>query len=624
METTAPESGALNGTTLMAGADARDGLAACITRLRALGVADNDAIGRLREKLAAQRFDLIVAGQFKRGKTSLINALVGENLLPVAVIPLTSIVTAIEYGPAPTAAVIYESGDRQPITLDDIADYVTERGNPGNAKGVQEVIVRHPSPWLRDGIRLVDTPGVGSIYQMNTDVAHRFLPNADAVLFLLSVDQPLSQAECDFLVSVRQHADRIFFVLNKIDLLTAEELDESLAFTRQALTTVTGTHPRIFPLSARLALTAQLQSCDSDLAGSRLPQLVQAVHDLLTREKSEILIQSVARKMRHVISLARLTLEMQQRALRLPMAELEQKVQLITDRRRELLLAKDDFSILLGKDALKALERPVDEDLHALKLELGSRIATLVERQLHEIRRAPLREFSRTLEAEVIAAVREGYDAFQARESATVDAAFDAMCSRLSAKVDDAIDALYRFAADVFGVSWNTRRGSTFTSTKSRFAYKFWREPTSLRIVMSSLVFALPRSLAAPAIARRMRRYGVESVEMQAGRMRYDISQRLDQALKAFGRELAARIDEAVDGMDVALAKIRENASSGRQTADAALVSIATSLEALDELEQRLARIAGNASGAAAAGTGGPPPSATAMPQQPGLMTPST
>ena len=90
---------------------------------------------------------------------------------------------------------------------------------PQNRKEVLEVVVFYPSPYLRDGDRLVDTPGVGSVYIHNTDVAYRYLPKSDAALFLLSTDQPAGKAEIEFLRDVRQYASRIFFLLNKTDYL---------------------------------------------------------------------------------------------------------------------------------------------------------------------------------------------------------------------------------------------------------------------------------------------------------------------------------------------------------------------------------------------------------------------
>ena len=183
----------------------------------------------LSEKVRTNTLNLVVVGQFKRGKTCLINALMGVDLLPTGVVPLTSIVTILTYREALHIEVSFQDGNVAKIDPRELVEYVTEPGNPKNAKNVKEVLVSYPSPYLKDGVRLVDTPGVGSVYIHNTDVAYEYLPNCDAALFLLSVEQPVSQAEIDFLKDVQQYSDKIFFLLNKIDYVTDREIKESIA-----------------------------------------------------------------------------------------------------------------------------------------------------------------------------------------------------------------------------------------------------------------------------------------------------------------------------------------------------------------------------------------------------------
>lgn len=195
----------------------------------------------LREKIRTNRFNLVVVGQFKRGKTSLINALLGAEILPVSVVPLTSIVTVMTYGEALRIKVYFNNNKVSEIKTESLSEYVTEKGNPKNRKNIREVVVTYPSPYLKDGVRLIDTPGVGSIYQHNTDVAYQYLPRSDAALFLLSVDQPMNQAEIDFLMDVKEYANKIFFILNKADYLQENDLHEAVEISRTTLREEMGT-----------------------------------------------------------------------------------------------------------------------------------------------------------------------------------------------------------------------------------------------------------------------------------------------------------------------------------------------------------------------------------------------
>lgn len=137
----------------------------------------------LMVKLAEDRFTLAVVGQFKRGKSSLMNAIIGRELLPTGVLPLTSAITVLKFGPVERLVVRRENSVFPEIVpVSALAAYVTERGNPGNRKKVKTATVEVPLPFLRRGLEFVDTPGVGSAIEANTATTHSFLPECDAVL----------------------------------------------------------------------------------------------------------------------------------------------------------------------------------------------------------------------------------------------------------------------------------------------------------------------------------------------------------------------------------------------------------------------------------------------------------
>ncbi len=152
----------------------------------------------LLKKLAEELFNVVVVGEFKRGKTTFVNALLGADVLPAAVVPLTSIVTAVTWGEEPRAEVSFLNGRTESVGLEDLPLYVTERGNPRNELGVQRAMVFYPAEELRDGVFLVDTPGVGSIYRHNTEAAYAFVPESDAAVFLTSADPPHLRWRADF------------------------------------------------------------------------------------------------------------------------------------------------------------------------------------------------------------------------------------------------------------------------------------------------------------------------------------------------------------------------------------------------------------------------------------------
>jgi hypothetical protein len=189
----------------------------------------------LTERVADKRFFVACLGQFKRGKSSLLNALVGASVLPTGVVPVTAIVTILRYGPILRAEVHFENGSRQHVPVQSISDYVSEERNPENFRGVAAVDVFVPSALLASGMCLVDTPGIGSVFAGNTAVTKAFVPHIDAALIVLGADPPISGEELLLLEELAARVNEIVFVLSKADRLTAGQCREAIEFARRTL-----------------------------------------------------------------------------------------------------------------------------------------------------------------------------------------------------------------------------------------------------------------------------------------------------------------------------------------------------------------------------------------------------
>ncbi len=243
----------------------------------------------LLTRLAEDRFVLAVVGQFNRGKSSLMNAILGLDRLPVGILPLTSVITKVAYGNPERVLIEFEAGRlRTTIRREQLAEYVTEAGNPGNQKGIAAAEVQLPSEFLRRGLFFVDTPGVGSAIAANTATTERFLPEGDAVIFVTSFDSPLSRDELEFLQKVRDHVHKVFFVVNKADLVPQEQRDRVLAFIREQIEREIGLHePRLLAVSALEGLEAKLTASPERLEDSGLAALEQELFQFLTTEKAK-------------------------------------------------------------------------------------------------------------------------------------------------------------------------------------------------------------------------------------------------------------------------------------------------------------------------------------------------
>jgi len=236
----------------------------------------------LAERLREGRFYVACVGQFKRGKSTLLNALVGAPVLPIGVVPVTAVVTILRHGQGNSARVRLEGKDWQSIEVSALAAYVSEEGNPENSKGVAGVEVFTPSPLLASGMCLVDTPGIGSVFAGNTEATRAFVPHVDAALVVLGADPPLSGDELALAGQIAKQCPDLLFALNKADRLSDAERQEAVDFTRRILSERLG----------RAAVPLYEVSATERLAGEGPPRgwpdLLAALHTLAMRSGSEL------------------------------------------------------------------------------------------------------------------------------------------------------------------------------------------------------------------------------------------------------------------------------------------------------------------------------------------------
>ncbi|WP_433202792.1 dynamin family protein [Dactylosporangium sp. CS-047395] len=265
------------------------------------------AAGRLaaaRERLADGRLTVVVCGEFKRGKSSLLNALLDEHerplLFPEAGEIATSVVTTVRYGEQERIEILLELDGGGTETVEagraELAGYVTESGNPHNARRARLVAIETPHPKLRSGLTLVDTPGVGGVYAGHTAATMAFLPSADAIVFVFDATQPLLESELRFLrhaaeaVAAGDSRDALQFVLTKTDI---GDYSAILANGRAKIATALGRpadQVTIVPVSAHAKRDYLLDGDDEDLELSNFPALEAALWGSLHRYRAKRLL----------------------------------------------------------------------------------------------------------------------------------------------------------------------------------------------------------------------------------------------------------------------------------------------------------------------------------------------
>jgi small GTP-binding protein len=195
------------------------------------GDVEADDLRRLREALEALGglFLLVIAGEFNSGKSSFINALLGERALPEGVTPTTDRINVLRWA---------EEESEEMVEA-----YLLHR--------------THPAPLLRD-LSIVDTPGTNAVVRRHEELTRDFVPRSDLVLFVTSADRPFTESERGFLEHIREWGKKIVFVVNKVDILqTGEDRAEVLRFVGENAKELLGEEPRVFPVSARMGMKAR-------------------------------------------------------------------------------------------------------------------------------------------------------------------------------------------------------------------------------------------------------------------------------------------------------------------------------------------------------------------------------
>jgi len=199
-----------------------------------------------------QPIDIAILGQFKAGKSSFLNCLVGENILPVGAVPVTTVITRLQFAEKERARIHHFDGSIQEVPLRDIQSYVSEAHNPGNQKNIEVVDLELPSLRGFDGLRLVDTPGLGSIFKYHMETSEEWVPEVGAALLAISSDRPLAQSDLDLIRELFTHTPRVILLLTKIDLLSPGQLEEVLRFLQESLRRELDRELPIFPFSTRI------------------------------------------------------------------------------------------------------------------------------------------------------------------------------------------------------------------------------------------------------------------------------------------------------------------------------------------------------------------------------------
>lgn len=221
------------------------------------------------------QFHLAVVGEFKRGKSTMVNSLLGVDLLPSDILPTTAVINIIEYSKQECCEVVWKDGQREvwPLCRESLSRFSVE--GDINSEDVKYVVIKLTSKLLENGLVIIDTPGVNDISKSRVEVTKDILPNCDAAIFLLDAASPLTKSEADFLSTklLTYKLNSLLFVISKSDRLDEDELEESLEGALQRIKEVLNFGAELMPYSSREVSIAESKGIEHEYKKKLLEQI---------------------------------------------------------------------------------------------------------------------------------------------------------------------------------------------------------------------------------------------------------------------------------------------------------------------------------------------------------------
>ncbi|MBA8792917.1 GTP-binding protein EngB required for normal cell division [Friedmanniella endophytica] len=574
--------------------DAPPGLAVTVAELDRLAPESvRPRLQALAARVEQPRLRVLVAGEAKRGKSTLVNRLIGVDLLPTGAIPLTAVPTTVVCpaqdveGPEPTGPpswllVDHTDGRQERLPVEALPGLVTERLNPGNARGVREVRLElAAAPPGLAGVELVDTPGLGSIWQHNTAAARTALVTLDAVIVVLGADPPVTAADRDLLVGVADRAVRTFVFVNKLDRLEPAERAEVVSFTADVCRRAGLDPASLWSGSARP--TGSRSAGDEGFcafAAAFVEYLRDRGHVDAERAMARHL-HRLAVELSEEVSVELAVLAADSMADRARAAELRKRIVLLS-------AETDGLTEECERVAIR-LRRRLDAAATELTLRLV-RCGRQAAADASAVSRGTSEQIESLGRAAVESAVRPGLTAWREDQVFRIESGLGALRDLVGTRVGEQLQQLRSDASTLVGVRLDAA-GDRFELPESPDFRYAWEPDAGWRAPGADLV-----RHRTPGAARRARQRLLDGlpdlIDRQVGRSRSDLQYRLEQATRKLAGQLREQHLDRLDRLAAILATDRAGSAARQGGTDVRRAALIERRERLSTLIATLARAA--------------------------------
>lgn len=556
-----------------------------------------ESLRDLKGRLNEGKFHLAVLGQFKRGKSTLLNALLGEELLPGSVLPVTSTPAFIYPGESKSVKIFFNNGtftDFGSVSVPEIKNFlnehISEEKNPENKLGIKRVEIFTPSPVLQRGLVLIDTPGIGSTHRHNTEATINFLEECDAAVFIFSPDPPITEAELEFLEKVKPRVKKMFFVLNKSDYLKPEEIENIRNFIRSVLLKNNSIEPDgvIFTVSAKNGLAATVKN-DRDLwIKSGLEDFKNFLTGFLVSEKDAVFTKAISAKALDLVSEISMRLNLEIRSLELPIDDLKKRMQIFREKIDSALEQKFETGDILKGDRIRLLKILDDQSEmlrdKALKL-------------LNEILEKHLKSSEKLNENRVSEEFADSIPPFFEHELKDISLQFNQLVSdRMKVhekRAADLIEEVKKAASEIFEIPYtNSAENAVFSETRKPYWVKHSWKSSFVPIPDNLIDSIVPAAVRTKRIRERLVRQAEDLSLSNVENLSWVTLQNLDDTFRRFTKESDKKLQDIIDITEGALTEAVKRKDEHQSDISGKLLLLKQKIEEISEIAAGLRDLA--------------------------------
>jgi GTPase Era involved in 16S rRNA processing len=535
-------------------------------------------VRQLAARINEGRFFVACVGQFKRGKSTLLDAFVGEPILPTGVVPVTTVPTVLRYGEARTARVLIDTRWRT-IRPEDLPQYVSEELNPENSKQVAGVEVFLPSPLLASGMCLVDTPGIGSVFSGNTETTKDFIPQIDAAILVVGADPPISGEEVALIEAVAANVDEILIVLNKIDRVSATERQQASEFATKVLEDrLKRPVGQIYEVSALNRLNNSSDADDWNNLIENLKLLASKSGQAMTRSAAE-------RGLRRFSASLQRSIDERVRALKEPITNSEQRIANLRQTVSQAEQSLRDLGALFSAEQMR-----LGMTLLGRRKEFLKQILPIAGEEFKHETSAVATRFGPSRRRELMAiaqtVARRHVMPWLDTEETQAEELYGAVTQRFVNLVNGLLQRISEEQAADFSHLPKSLDAEHGFRTRSRF---FFHDMITIAQPASPLLYSFDAVMGALHIRRWMEKDAANFLEQlldtNASRVQGDVEQRVVESRLRLESDVRRLLREVSASAEQALSKARELVAAGTN-------AVQNELERLRKLQRELNTLA--------------------------------